>query len=72
MLRALGTRTVFPWYVGQLLPGMLLVAAYGLWVAFRGFWLEIDWTVLEAAARFLEARSRSVAEVRRRSSTTAA
>jgi hypothetical protein len=27
------------------------VAAYGLWEAFYGFWVEIGWTVSEAAAR---------------------
>jgi hypothetical protein len=39
------------WLPFTVLPLVLAVAAYGLWVAFRGYWVDIDWTVVEAGAR---------------------
>ena len=39
------------WLPVAALPVVLAVAAYGLWVGFRGFWIEIDGTVAQAGAR---------------------
>jgi hypothetical protein len=39
------------WLAAAVLPCVLLVAAYGLWVAFRGYWVDVDWAVAEAGAR---------------------
>lgn len=39
------------WLPPVALPLVLAVAAYGLWVAFRGFWVEMGWTVGESGAR---------------------
>ena len=39
------------WLAAACVPAVLLVAAYGLWTAFYGFWVDVDWTVPAAGAR---------------------
>jgi 4-amino-4-deoxy-L-arabinose transferase-like glycosyltransferase len=42
------------WLTPVALGSSLLVAAYGLWVAFFGYYIELDWTLRDGAARLLD------------------
>jgi 4-amino-4-deoxy-L-arabinose transferase-like glycosyltransferase len=39
------------WLPLTTLPTVLVVAAYGQWVAFRGYWVEVGWSLADAAVR---------------------